>query len=149
MFCAPLHPEIIKSAPPKRSARGPVMPRFMIDASWASNTRFPAPGPVQSGAENAGVAGFEPTHGGVKVRCLFPAALRAPGTPNVVMSAAALRACAAVRPRPWTPPEMLGWLDSNQRMAESKSAAYSPPRCARRGPLTLLCPLRRFAPALR
>ena len=115
-------------SPPRCARRGPLT--FYVRCG-ASRLRCGKAAALDS-AGNAGVAGFEPTHGGVKVRCLFPAALRAPGTPNVAMSAAALRACAAVKPRPWTPPEMLGWLDSNQRMAESKSAAlplgYTPSR---------------------
>ena len=80
----------------------------------------------------AGVAGFEPTHGGVKVRCLFPQTAVQFGDPEFEDSAPALRAYAAVRQQPLTPRAKLGWLDSNQRMAESKSAAlplgYTPSR---------------------
>jgi hypothetical protein len=66
-----------------------------------------ATGIARGSPNSTGVAGFEPTHGGVKVRCLtawlHPNALRASGTPFVLT---ALRRFATARPHghsPWVP----------------------------------------------
>ena len=58
-----------------------------------------------------------------KSAAFSPKLLRSSGTPNLKIPLRRCAAYAAVRQQPLTPQAKLGWLDSNQRMAESKSAA--------------------------